>query len=1154
MKLTLRLLGTFLAAVDDEPLQSFRTQKIQALLAYLAVENGRPHRRDTLATLLWPDTDDKTARKNLRLSYYRLRQSIDEAAGSPISDSLFLSDSHSIQFKPTPDTFWVDVIEFQNLLAECQAHPHTAASECEPCLERWTRAVDLYQGGLLAGFHLDEVDTFDEWFLMARERLHNQTLIALETLIQAGQKRQAYEQVRDFARRQLELEPWSEKAYQALMLAHAHMGQRSIALNLYEACRQVLLDELGVVPDVETESLYEQIRAGKVARQPETPIKTPNNLPSEVTSFIGRDAELETISRQLQNSDHRLITITGPGGQGKTRLSLAVSWRQVTLQNEVGDSGPFPDGVFFIPLDTVEDASKLPQTIAKGLELPSAKDRQPLHSFTIQLLDYLGNKKMLLVLDNFEQLLAGVSLLDNILQGAPGVKFLVTSRERLNYYGEYVCAIGGLAYPSNGKVVDWESYPAIQLFQQRARMVGGLREVGSEDWMHIAKICRLADGLPLAVELAAAWSDMLSPAEIVSEIEANLDFLESELQGLSPRHQNMRVVFDTSWQKLSPDEQDAYAQLSVFQGGFFRQAAEKVAGVSLTILTRLVRKSLLSYDKSRQLYTFHELLRRYSEEKLANHPTLSLPEVQAKHGRYYCTWLAAQTDSLKGQQQIETLSAVNLCLENIRAAWRWAAQSKSISYLNRALNGLAHFFRVQSLFEEGEFAMWQAQRFLENGTDSAEERILLGQLIARRGWFAYFVGRSDEAVALLQEGIDVLEGVEAGQPLVAPLTHLAYVTMTIDLYDKAEGLVHRSLDLSQEYADRYYEAFAWRILGSVYRARGDYSEARNFYERGLKLSKENGDLFSQSIALDSLGICARVDGDLQMAQFYHKEALRLSRRLGDVQGEGWLLHSLATDYWYEGAYEEARTLFDEAGEKAAKFGGVRLQGAVLYRLGNYKWLRGDHAGAREDYRAVIRIHESLNDRQAIGYIWDNIALLTLYEGKTAEAQRYSQEALTLARELGDQSLEGFALVSLGHSLVAEGKLEEARAAYEASLALWQKLERDRPMVKPLAGLALMALEERDQAQALAYTNTILAYLENNNIDGTDEPFRIYSACCQVLLATGDSRSAEFLTRTYERLQARAAEISNPIHRQAFIEEVPFHKEIVEAYKSVCSEK
>ncbi len=1147
MSLTLNLLGTFQAAVDERPFHTFRTQKIEALLAYLVVENDRPHRRDALATLLWPDSDDKTARKNLRLSYYRLRQALDEAVDYPLSNDLFVSDSQSIQLKLRPGEFWADTAVFQSLLNQCEAHNHASLTDCADCLERLAQAVTLYRGELLAGFQLEDVETFDEWLLMAREHLHNQMLLALETLIAGSQNQQRYNKVRDYAQQQLALEPWREEAYRALMLAYTSLGQRNTALTLYDNCRQILLDELGVVPDVETEALYEQIHAGTLGKQPAADVPTPHNLPAEVTSFIGREAEIEEISQRLQQSDHRLITITGPGGQGKTRLSLTVAWQQVALQNERKGNGRFPDGVFFIPLDAVEDAGKLPQAMAKGLQLPSAKDRQQLHSFTNQLLDYLRDKRILLVLDNFEQLLTGVSFLENILQSAPGVKFLITSRERLNYYGEYVCAIDGLAFPPDGPVANWESYPAIQLFQQRARMVGGLSQIGGEEWEHIAKICRLAHGLPLAIELAAAWSDMFTPAEIVAEIEQNLDFLESELRGLSPRHQNMRVVFDTSWQNLTPPEQEAYAQLSVFHGGFSRQAAEKVAGVSLAVLTRLVRKSLLGYDKTQRRYAFHELLRRYSAEKLAQQAILSLPEIQGRHGRYYCNWLAAQTDQLKGRQQVESLAAVNLRLENIRAAWHWAGQNKQIRLLHQTLSGLAHFYRIQSLFEEGEYAMWQTQRDLENEPDSQDVQILRGVLIARRGWFAYFVGRSDEALALLQEGIDLLESVDAGQDLVAPLTHLAYVTMTIDLYDKAEELVHKSLDLSQHYADRYYEAFGWRILGSVCRSRGDYPSARNFYKCGLQLSQETGDYFSQSTAFDALGVCARVDSDLPAARYYHEEGLRLCRRVGDIQGEGWLLHGLATDYWYEGEYEKAITLFEEANEKASQFGGIRLQGAVLYRMGNYKWLRGDHAGAREDYRAVIRIHESLSDRQAIGYILDNIALLTLYDGDVVEAHQYSQKALAVARELGDQSLEGFALVSLGHALVKQGKLEEAKQVYEASRDLWQRWERERPLMKPLAGLALLELEADDPAQALDYTNTILAYLKDNSIDGTDEPFRVYWACCHVLLSTGDDRAGAFLEQTYQRLQTRANEITNPAHRRAFLADVPFHKAIVDAY-------
>ncbi|MCA9925179.1 MAG: bacterial transcriptional activator domain-containing protein, partial [Anaerolineales bacterium] len=223
------------------------------------------HRRDTLATLLWPNSDDKTARKNLRLSYYRLRQTIDQY-GNNLSDRLFTSSNQSIQAVADPTIFWADTAVFQTLLTECGTHPHADLHTCTSCLSRLTEAVNLYQGELLSGFYLADAETFDEWLLVMRERLHRQALDALETLIMSNRQQRHYEKVREYAQRQLAMEPWREESYRSLMQAHAYLGQRSDALALYDACRQALLDELGVVPDIETEALYEQIRAETIGK------------------------------------------------------------------------------------------------------------------------------------------------------------------------------------------------------------------------------------------------------------------------------------------------------------------------------------------------------------------------------------------------------------------------------------------------------------------------------------------------------------------------------------------------------------------------------------------------------------------------------------------------------------------------------------------------------------------------------------------------------------------------------------------------------------------------------------------------------------------------------------------------------------------------
>ncbi len=383
-----------------------------------------------------------------------------------------------------------------------------------------------------------------------------------------------------------------------------------------------------------------------------------HNLPAQRTSFIGRADEIADVAALLDDPECSLLTLVGPGGIGKTRLAIEVARQKIDA---------FRDGVCFVPLAPVSDVENLPLAVLEGLSYQFQRGNQEARQ---QVLSLLSEKHLLLVMDNFEHLMDGIDLITAILNRAPEVKILVTSREALNLQEEWVRTLTGVSYPTDGSLDALESYSAVQLFLDRARRVRGDFSV-NVDPASIARICKLAEGMPLALELAAGWLNTLTPADIVTEIEHNLDILSTRSRDVSERHRSMRAVFCHSWCMLSPEEQTAFQRLSLFRGGFTREAAAEVADASLDVLAALVTKSLLTLSASGR-YAIHELLRQYAEENLTE-----AGEWDAAFDRYiefFMRLLHRLEPDIKSARQIEALDAIESDIENIRQAWHWAVK------------------------------------------------------------------------------------------------------------------------------------------------------------------------------------------------------------------------------------------------------------------------------------------------------------------------------------------------------------------------------------------------------------------------------------------------------------------------------------------------
>ncbi|MFN8458905.1 MAG: tetratricopeptide repeat protein [Anaerolineae bacterium] len=816
--------------------------------------------------------------------------------------------------------------------------------------------------------------------------------------------------------------------------------------------------------------LYERLRNDELAQEEQplefndkiqvdisvTSTKLPlvyNNLPVQSTSFIGREKELTLIEQYLANPACRLLTIIGLGGIGKTRLALQAA----SLTNR------FRHGVCFIPLTSTSLRESLISSVADALNfsLYGRGDQKA------QLINYLSDKEMLLVMDNFEQLVSSAELLIEILQRAPHLKMLVTSRERLNLHEEWVLDLQGLLIPESEHSVQMENYSAVQLFLQRAQQVRADFWLRFLDKPAIIHICRLVEGLPLGIELAAALTRTFSCQEIAIEIEKNYNFLTTSFQNISKRHQSIRAIFEHSWGLLSEDERSTFRRLAVFWGSFSRKSSEQVVGTSPFLLSALLDKSLLrrtSVDR----YEIHELLRQYAAEKLAENPA-EKQKVKEAHCRYFAEFLHEQENRLKKGQQKQALEAINEEIDNVRAGWFCAITHKRKSEIEQYVEGIFLFYNLQSRFQEGEAVFRQAATSLrelkEKGDSDWTIDQMLGQVLARQGVFCASLGHFDQARAIMHEGLSIFENIKIRQDSPRGLNYLGAIAWALGDYVEAKKLCQEGLEIAQKGGDRWKEAWILEYLGMIAISLGESTEAKTIAQRSLAIFREFGYCSGVAFSLNILGIAARNLGEYREAKQCCQESLKIAREIDDRWEEALALEYLGMTAISLGEYGEAKGLvqkslaiFREFGYRSGIANCLNLLGTVARNLGEY-------TKAQRLHQEVLRICQDLD--YPLG-----IALTSYYLGRTAylledylEAKRLLTESLTIAQKLAYQRGITQSLNALGSVAYALGEYQEARNYLLTALKATQEIKAVSIALDIFTGLADLFIGEGRITQA-----------------------------------------------------------------------------------------
>ena len=973
-RLVLQTLGGFTLMLDGQPVADLVSRKAAALLVYLACAR-QPQPRDVLADLLWDGAMQEQALGNLRVVLNSLRRRL---------KPFLVIDRYSLAFK-LDSAYEFDVHAFEDELT-------TARRSSTP--DRFTqleRALLAYRGDFLAGFNVHDSRRFEEWALLERERLQRLALDALGELVDRAVETRQYRSGLEHAARLLQIDPLREDIHRQVMLLHARVGQRPAALAHYQTCANILRDELDVEPAPETTALYERIRAATAVHRAD--------LPAYFTPFVPRAAELALITERVAQPHARLITLLGPGGSGKTRLALEAAR---TLQTE------FLNGVLFVPLAAVTSATGLITAITAALGV-TFSERSDLRA---QLQAYLRDKELLLVLDNFDQLHAAADEVLNLLKAAPDAQVLITSRVRLNLQAEWLIEVGGLALPD-----------AIDLFTRSAARA--LPDFTPDE--QVVRLCQLVQGLPLAVELAAALVRELDCGALADQIARGLDVLATTQRDVPERQRSLRATFEQSWALLSDRERLRFAQLAVFHGGFTPEAAQQVAGVAAATLFKLADHSLVQRLPDGRLQ-LHELVRQFAAEKLQDSPELEALTRQ-RHAAYFAALLDRQVADLKSAGQDRALRLIEDHFANVRVMWEWAIRAVEVGngaaaqVLQQSREGLLLFVWLRSWFHEGAVLFERAAQAVEHAADRHD--LLLGELLVAQARCSEFTTSSAE---------------------------------------KTIGLYQRGLEIFRACQVDHDEALSLLGLGYMAHTRGEFQEASRYFEASLKLYRQSGDRWGTANVLSNLCLSLRRQGAFNEAQQCGLESLSIRRVIGDRRGIASSQNNLGLVYCALGDYASADAALREALAICDEIGHTVGTANALTTLCQAAYLADDNAAAMRWQREALDLYREIGDLWGVAIAYNNLGQIMLERGEVAEAQTLFRESVQLYRQVGIKT-------GLANALSNMGQVCFLRSAGAKAAQYWREaltLARDAGEV-PIGLEVLMRvaawLEQRGESEA-----------------------------------------------------------------------------------------
>ena len=1033
-ELRVRLLGGFSVAVGGRTIAEteWRRRKVASLIKLLALAGGRLH-RDQLVDRLWPDLTPEAAVNNLYQALHLARRIFDPTGATAANYLQIQSDLvHLCLAGPV----WIDVAAFETAAGVAQQSQDLAA---------YRAALDLYVGDLLPE------DPYEEWASNRREVLRQGYLGLLLDQARLQEARHEYAEAIQTLNRVVERDAVHEDAHVRLMRLYALRGQRQQALRQYQMLEERLRVDLAAEPDPRSQRLYRAILEGRFPgpertsaprpSQPREPQKeVPHNLPLQLTRFIGREREKGDVRRLLETT--RLLTLTGPGGCGKTRLALEVG---AAVRER------YPDGAWLVELAPLGDHTQVPLVVAEALDVPETSSRPVMET----LVTYLKARQVLVILDNCEHLLDACAHVTNVLlRACPGLRIVTTSREPLHVPGEVTWLVPSLSLPDPQRDVPVDALlhsEAVQLFVDRAAAAKPGFQITEQNARAVAQVCYRLDGMPLAIELAAARVKVLSVSQIAERLNDCFRLLSGGTRVGLTRQQTLKATLEWSHDLLAESERVVFRRLAVFAGGFDLEAAEVVCstpgslpdaamrrdphppaspprrfapsglgmggGVErddvLDLLSRLVDKSLVVVEMpdGDARYRLLEPIRQYTAAQLEAAGEEAV--IRGRHRDHYLALAEASEPKLHTGEQVAWLDRLEREHDNLRAALFWSHAEHPGGEIELRLAGaLFRYWALRGYLSEGRGWLKEALRRADEVRPSEDDVHREAFLRARAkalhaaGALAAFQADLVDGEALLEESIAISRALGDRRGAAYAAVNLAYSRFRRGDYARARAEIEQCIATFRELGDTWALSEALQALGDIL-LEAEPGAARPFLEESLVLARQTGDPYVIATALTSLGYAALHVGDAVAARAFVEEGLRLRRETGQRWYLAISLASLGDVARYEGDYDEAEALYQEALDRSRDMGVKHDIAWALHNLGHVAKTLGDRERARTLFDDSLAIELELGDRSRIARCLVGLAGVAVAhakeDGRRDEAERATRlfgAAQTLLEAVG----------------------------------------------------------------------------------------------------------------------------------------------------------
>jgi predicted ATPase/DNA-binding SARP family transcriptional activator/Tfp pilus assembly protein PilF len=947
----IQLLGGLIVRQGDRTIDRFRTRKGGEMLAALALHANRSLTRQEMLDLLWPDCDPEAGRNRLRVELAALRRQFQ----SPKQAAIQLIEAYRLTVRLHPEAFSTDITAFEQGLTQA-----ARATERPEQIALLARSVDLYQGDLLPGYDV-------EWIVAERERLAVLHQEALRRLIRCLAHERDFDRAIAYAQHALQFDAWNEEAHFDLIRLLVAVGQPSAAIRQYETLEQTLREQFAAKPTATAREFIQQVRdrlgheagartaavaalpshtfGSASAHFPQSP--SPVELPVHLTRFFGREQEQQQVVTLLK--ENRLVTLTGPGGNGKTRLMVEMA---ASLKAH------FPGGVHFLYLGNLPDVSQLPEALRQTLRLPPQPGKTPLD----QVIAALSTTPSLLILDNFEHVAdQGAPFVEMLLGLIPQLTVAITSRRVLGITGEQEFPVVPLPTPSEGMPPEMSTtFASVRLFIDRAQAVRPDFQTTSRNAAAIANLCRYLEGIPLALELAAARIRTMTPAQMAERLIPRLELLVNPRADKDARHRSLRTTIAWSVRMLSPAARRFFARLAVFQGGWDMEGAARVCLLmedeedsethrwgAFNLLERLLSESLLIAEERNGVMRFRmlETLREFAWEQLPP------PEQERMHRRHACYWMQFGEEielKLDGPELQDWLNRLKEEHANLTRALTWCLESPTTDLAPspveiglRIMGALWKYWNIRGSAQEGlEFA----ERLLERSETDVAPKVL-----ARCHTIA---------AALAKAGSDY------------PVA-LAHAEKALAYWRQEGSLVGIGAVLSN--------------IGSYFSEMGNMPEALRYYEEGLSIFRDLGIPWRIATSLNNLGALQSQKGDFEMAQATLEEALTIRREIGDRRAVWSTLNNLAALANFRENYAAAVQGQQEALAIARELEDRSATAMNLVNLGQNFLSLKDYPAAHACFTESLQLNTAAGSRFGQAYALEGLAVHAVLTGRPERA-------------------------------------------------------------------------------------------------------------------------------------------------------------------------